>query len=171
MIGGDFNAQHAMWDDENPRTERGGDRIAGWMQRHELILINTPGIPTHKMPKCEPTVIDLVFSDLGRCFVDVSQGAGAFSEHYPLAGTISLPSVNPTNERPRAGRFKLPQNLDGREMIRATVAKAASSMPPLPENAAPADLDRRAIEIVELLSGPLRTHGSKCTGQAPNKKP
>ena len=171
VIGGDFNARHETWDDENPTTVQGGDRIARWMEKRDLMLVNTPGIPTHRRTGTEPSVIDLIFTDLGRCFVDVAQRDGAFTEHFPLAGTIARTSVNPTNERPRANRFKLPPNPDRREMIKKAVATAASAIALLPENSVTADLDQRAIEIIEMLSGPLRTHGSKCTGQAPNKKP
>jgi ribonuclease HI len=89
LICGDFNIHHPTWDPYNNKTQ-GADEFVQWIDRNDLLLMNTPGEGTFMRSNLQhDSVLDLTFSS-PQMFCDnwqVLHDVG--SDHYGISFNIS----------------------------------------------------------------------------------
>ncbi|RXG41045.1 hypothetical protein VDGE_20064 [Verticillium dahliae] len=85
VITGDFNAHHVSWQ-PGIRSNQSATDIVAWINRHELMVLNRPGMPTHELGN----VLDLAITNIPFAKTQIADHCYTGSDHYTLVTTIPL---------------------------------------------------------------------------------
>ncbi|RBQ99711.1 hypothetical protein VDGD_20064 [Verticillium dahliae] len=85
VITGDFNAHHVSWQ-PGIRSNQSATDIVAWINRHELMVLNRPGMPTHELGN----VLDLAITNIPFAKTQIADPCYTGSDHYTLVTTIPL---------------------------------------------------------------------------------
>lgn len=153
VVAGDFNAKNIVWQPGVEGHLNGGKQIADWATAHRLHFTGEPGVPTHR----DGNVLDLTFSNIPFTTSGLCDALHPGADHAAILTTIPTRGDVP----PDQVRLRVP--LDRIEAFGEIVEMGSGSLPSLPPDPNPDQLDDLAQKITDLMHNALEAVGKKPT--------
>lgn len=149
VIGGDFNAQHSLWEPGTAQPRNQGNNIAEWAATHRLAYIGEPGVPTH----AHGHVLDLTFSNIPFATAGIADALHPGADHESILTTIPAQTVISCRQH----RLAVPD--DKLDAFAGLVTMGVAAIPFPSKSPTTEELDTITQRVADILSLAIETVG------------